>query len=80
MDAKIIHSVNKEVYRNFPELAGVNPQVSPHRSGSSSSAANGNTLFTYRKQVKTADNKTLERLVRVVVDGSGKIIKITTSH
>jgi hypothetical protein len=71
MESKLIESINKQVYKKFPEVQGSNPTLTP-RPGEQ-------VLLVYKANVPTADGRTLERTVRVVADASGKIIKMTTS-
>lgn len=73
MDSKTLSSISKQVYQRFPEVQGASPKVQ----------SQGNTdqyLLIYTGNVKTADGKTLKRMVRVVVSAQGKIIKMSTSR
>ena len=72
MEAKLKNSVCASVYRQFPELRGVAPQVKSLPADKYQLVFNG--------KVKTADGKTLPRTVRVVSDKNGKILKLTTSR
>jgi hypothetical protein len=71
MDSKLIETINKQVYRKFPEVNGVKPTTSP-RPGDQ-------TLLVYKGVAQTADGRSLPRAVRVVVDVAGSIVKMTTS-
>ena len=81
MDPKFIKSISNQVYRRFPELDGSAPKVQlqsvPQAKSISSSAK---YLLTYRGKAKSPDGKTIHRLVRVIADAKGKILKITTSR
>jgi hypothetical protein len=70
MDSSTLTSINQEVYQRFPDLKGVKPRMQK---------VDRNTLLTYQKQVILAEQKTIHRSVRVVVDENGRIVKITTS-
>ncbi len=70
MENHILTSICKEVYRQFPEIAGVSPKVTKRPDGH---------LLIFKGSVKTADGHHLPRTVRAVVDQNGKIIKLTTS-
>lgn len=71
MDHTLLHPINQEVYRRFPELRGVKPKMQKLAE---------NTLLIYQSQVCLPDNKLLQRSVRVVVNEQGKIVKISTSR
>ncbi|MBP9675586.1 MAG: hypothetical protein KBD67_02520 [Anaerolineaceae bacterium] len=72
MDAKLKNSVCASIYRQFPEVRGVSPQVK--------SLPAGKYQFVFNAKVKTEDGKTLTRTVRAVSDENGKILKLTTSR
>lgn len=74
LDGGVLHNVNQEIYRRFPEVAGQAPQVQEH------AAALPRYRLVYRGEVLTADHKRLPRWVRVVITAQGEIVKITTSH
>jgi hypothetical protein len=78
MNPELLRSINKEVYRRFPDLAGKKPKVQPRPI----TAANASRtyLFVYQGMAVTASGAKLPRLVRVVVSEEGKILKVTTSH
>jgi hypothetical protein len=81
MEPKIINSIAKQVARQFPEMAGVQPKVTPQTAAADSQRqpksrpAEPTYLLTFQCQVGP-----IPRLVRVVVSESGKILKITTSR
>lgn len=79
MNAKLLKSISSQVYKRFPELAGVNPKVQP-QSTPKSLTAQTNYLITYSGMVKVADGKSFLRIVRVVASAQGKILKMTTSR
>jgi hypothetical protein len=72
MDAGSKTKVCNAVYRQFPELHGVNPSVT--------SLPAGKYQLIFHGKVKTEDGKTLERTVRVAANDQGKILKMTTSR
>jgi predicted lipoprotein len=79
MKDKNIKTISSKISRQFPEVAGSQPKVQRQTSKSSKSS-NPTYLLTYRGKAKTADGKSINRVVRVTADESGKIIKITTSR
>jgi hypothetical protein len=72
--AKSIDKVSEEVYRKHPDLKGVKPKLMP-REGDKSN----DTLLVYQKKVSGPGGKSINRIVRAVVDESGKIKKLSTS-
>ncbi len=81
MNADVIHTINQEIYRRFPEVKGKKPRVQPQSIASTRQIAKAKTyLLIYQGQVVTADRKTMPRMVRVVADEQGKILKISTSR
>ena len=81
MDTKIIKSISTQVYRRFPEMAGCQPKVILQAAPQPKSIlAAPRYLLTYRNSVLTPGGKSIPRFVRVIVNGQGIIIKITTSR
>jgi hypothetical protein len=86
---QVLTSVNKEIYRRFPELRGVTPKVQ-ERMPSGAAAKQATYLLIYAagleakspaaKGAQGAEPKTLPWNVRVVVDEQGKVLKISTSR
>jgi hypothetical protein len=74
LKAKLIDKVSEEVYRKHPDLKGVKPKVAP-REGEEASG----TLLLYQKKVPGPGGKSINRIVRAVVDDNGRIKKISTS-
>lgn len=77
MKTETVQVISKQIYRRFPEFKGVKPKV---RSQQTSKTTSQTYLLTYATRAKIAEDRFLERWVRVVVDESGKIIKISTSR
>jgi len=85
MDSKIIQSISQEVYRRFPDLRGRSPRVQTRRSTAARPGLRllgraETFLLVYQGTKKTSTGKALPYSVRVVVDGSGNILKISMSH
>jgi len=77
MDAKTVKSISNQVYRQFPEMHGVQPKK---RLQSGTGKANPTYTLTFQTTVRTQDGRQLDRWVRVVANEQGSIIKMTTSH
>ncbi len=78
MDAKIIKTITNQVSRKFPETLGVKPNIKK-RAHSKSVSVEETYLLVYKGEGKNPSGKIIPRNVRVVVNGKGKIIKMTTS-
>jgi hypothetical protein len=72
MDQNLLTSICNQVYRKFPETSGVKPKVTTRPEDQ--------YLLVFKTTATTADGRSLPRMVRVVADARGKIIKMTTSH
>ncbi len=83
MDPKTIHKISTQVYRQFPEIAGVQPKVRLRPASAKPASQNGKTetyLLTFQGKASLASGKSMPRLVRVVATPQGKILKISTSR
>jgi len=72
MNDEILAKVNEQIYKQFPYLKDVEPQVSTIKKGT--------FQLQYSGSVLTANNRTLPIIVKVVADDQGKIQKLTTSR
>ena len=72
MDSKIVEKISGQIYRQFPEVSGARPSVQTQ--------AEDTYLLIFKGTGTAADGKKIQRTVRVVASGSGKIIKVTTSR
>ena len=80
MDQDKIKTINKEVYRRFPEIKGKKPKVQILRLSTKRGPDQAKTyLLVYGSQVSTSTHQVLPRMVRVVATEEGVIVKITTS-
>lgn len=75
MKSKAKEKVNREVGRSFPELKGVKPSVRSQRRGDQEQY-----LLVYKGSAELPTGKTIKRVVRVVADEKGKIIRMSTSR
>jgi len=74
MDAKTLSSVCEQVYRKYPEVQGVRPKLQPISKGPSSQH-----ILIFASHATSSSGHSIARLVRVVVNGEGKIVKMSTS-
>ncbi len=80
MDASLIKNISQDVYRRFPEFAGIQPKVREQASPSKASGSPHTYLLTYNSRISLPDQKTMPRWVRVVANEQGRILKVTTSR
>jgi len=80
MDASLIKTISQDVYRRFPEFAGIQPKVRVQTTQSKASGSPQTFLLTYNNRVSLPDHNTLPRWVRVVANEQGRILKVTTSR
>lgn len=89
LDDRYIDKAKRVVTETFPEMADTEPSVSEKRSqgkGMGRSAAHcpspsrrGHYVLTFEKDVSLPGGHTLKRLVRVTMDESGEVVKLTSS-
>ena len=71
-----LKSISQEVYKKFPELNGVSPEVQ-NRNAPNAKSMPQHYLLIF-KGAQSAP-KSIVRVVRVTADTEGKVIKISTS-
>lgn len=76
MDGHLVDLICNQIYRRFPEVDGARPRVQSQPGNGSSQ----NYLLIFKGSATTADGKKMPRVVRVVADERGKIVKVTTSR
>ena len=85
LNTQVINSVSRHIHQQFPETVGVQPKVtiqhSPSRKSGFQTDGHPNTyLLVYSSKVVVSEGSSMTRLVRVVVNEKGKILKISTSR
>ncbi len=89
MDPEKIDESNQRVYRRFPDLTGRKPRLLALRPTSRSAASPAQRrpgtkphahVLIYQGRRTLANGKSAPYLVRVWVDGQGKVKKITMSR
>jgi hypothetical protein len=76
MNRSTIAKLNRQVIRQFPEMKGVEPKVKP---GPQTRDGCQRFTLTYRGKAELPGGRKLSRIVRVVSDESGQILRISTS-
>lgn len=74
MDAKTLSGVCEQVYRKYPEVQGIRPKLQPLSKGSVSQH-----VLIFSSHATSSSGKSIPRVVRVVVNAEGKIVKMSTS-
>jgi hypothetical protein len=77
MDRSSIDKVSKQVIKTFPEMKGVRPTV---RRQALPKGDGERYLLTYKGAASLPGGKRLSRIVRVVADEQGNIVRISTSR
>ena len=86
LEAKTLAAIAKQVHHQFPEVAGSKPTIrvqNPPQAKSPSSTKEFTQLtylVTFRGLANSPSGTSIPRLVRVVVNADGKILKISTSR
>jgi hypothetical protein len=75
MEKGTVQKVSRQVVRTFPEMDGITPTVRSQPGG-----PEGNFLLTYKGKAALPGGKSLTRIVRVVADDRGRILRISTSR
>ncbi len=76
MHKSLVEQISREVARSFPEMVGVRPTVRRQEAGRN---ANPQYLLVYKGKADLPGGRLLNRIVRVVVDERGRIVRISTS-
>jgi len=78
-----IKTISVRVYKKFPELKGVSPSVSkqsiPNTKTSSKAIQNYRYLLTYKGVAAMPGGYMMNRIVRVVANHKGKVLKMALS-
>ena len=68
----VIEAAKRAVLERYPEMAGMS-------CSSEAAPAAGKYIVTARRDVRTADGRSLPRIVRVTVDDSGRVLRVSAS-
>ncbi|MBW8010115.1 MAG: hypothetical protein FVQ83_02580 [Chloroflexi bacterium] len=81
MNRKSLNTISNKVYQRFPEVAGNKPRVKNVTRVTAKSVSGPETFeLTFRGTAINASGKNMPRLVRVVANAKGKILRISTSR
>jgi len=75
VDDHTLARITKKVAQQFPEIEGAKPSIRKERTPT------GQIQFvlTYRGKASLPGGRTMQRVVRVIVNESGRVIKMSTS-
>ena len=76
MKCSLIAKLNRQVTEKFPEMKGVNQSV---RRSSQTKNGDQRYTLTYKGKADLPGGRKISRIVRVVADEEGRIIRISTS-
>jgi len=76
-----IDSISRQMYRQFPEIRDARPMIQ-NQAGAKSAGVGGTEQFvlTFRGSGQGPGGKVINRIVRVVADDRGKVLKVSTSR
>ena len=73
MNNSVVEQISSKVYQQFPETTGVKPQIKTQKGDP------GVYLLLFKTEARMATGRKLKRVVRVVADDSGQVLKMSTS-
>jgi hypothetical protein len=76
-----IDSISRQIYRQFPEIKDTRPSVQ-NQAGAKLAGHTGSEQFvlTFQGRGQGPGGRTINRIVRVVADDRGKVLKVSTSR
>ena len=75
-----INSITRQVTRQFPEMKNAMPLVQSQPGAKTLGAAVDRFVLTFRGRGTSPGGQAIQRIVRVVADSRGKVLKISTSR
>ena len=75
-----INSIAQQVYRQFPEVKNVTPAVQDQAGAKAPSPGDGRFVLTFRTRGQGPAGQAIPRVVRVVANERGKVLKVSTSR
>ncbi len=75
-----VTQISRQVYKDFPELKGSKPSIkSQGAPKTGKSMGIERFLLTFKSNITLPSGNSMQRVVRVIADQNGKVIKKTTS-
>lgn len=75
MDRSAISRLSNSVVRQYPEMKSVRPTIKEQKKPGGGSQF----LLTYKGKAKLPGGRTMSRIVRVVADEDGRLIRMSSS-
>jgi hypothetical protein len=75
-----IDAIARQVYRQFPEIKDARPQVQDQAGAKAPGADGSRFVLTFKGKGQGPGGQSILRIVRVVADERGKVLKISTSR
>jgi hypothetical protein len=75
-----VDAIARQIYRQFPEIKGVQPSVQNQPAAKNGGASGSRFLLTFKGRGQGPGGQSILRIVRVVADERGKVLKISTSR
>lgn len=76
MDEKMIEKITSQVRKKFPEIALQKPSIKTQKGGKDDEER---FLLTYTGRAQLPNGREMKRIVRVVADDRGRVLKMSTS-
>jgi len=76
MDRELVDQINRKVVKQFPEMRSVRPVIQREDS-----SRNGKAKFrlTYKGEAELPGGRKIRRIVHVIADENGRVIRMSTS-
>jgi hypothetical protein len=74
MDRDLLQKINHKVVSNFPEMRGVSPSLKREQTRSGL-----RFRLTYKGKVELPEGRTMKRVIHVLADERGKILRMSAS-
>ena len=74
-----ISTISRQIYRQFPEIRDARPMVQ-NQAGAKAVGGPGQYVLTFRGSGQGPGGQKISRIVRVVADDRGKVLKVSTSR
>ncbi len=73
-----IEAIARHVYGQFPEVKGARPSV--QAQGAKNASVGQRFVLTFKGNGQSASGRAIQRLIRVVADEQGRVVRISTSR
>jgi len=76
-----VDNISRQMYRQFPEIKDARPIIQ-NQAGAKAAGVGGSEQYvlTFRGSGQGPGGRVINRIVRVVADDRGKVLKVSTSR